>query len=154
TVLAKFFNILNPDIVYMGQKDAQQCVVVRHMVDDLNFDLKIQICPIIREEDGLAKSSRNVYLSEEERKASLAISQSIFLAEKLVQEGEKDTSKIIQAMKDILEKEKLIKIDYIELVDFNTMENIKNIADNVLGAVAAFVGKTRLIDNFLVQGLK
>ncbi|EPY0831775.1 TPA: pantoate--beta-alanine ligase, partial [Campylobacter jejuni] len=90
----------------------------------------------------------------EERKASLAISQSIFLAEKLVQEGEKDTSKIIQAMKDILEKEKLIKIDYIELVDFNTMENIKNIADNVLGAVAAFVGKTRLIDNFLVQGLK
>ncbi|OOX91019.1 pantoate--beta-alanine ligase [Campylobacter coli] len=154
TVLAKFFNILNPDIVYMGQKDAQQCVVVRHMIDDLNFDLKIQICPIIREEDGLAKSSRNVYLSEEERKASLAISQSIFLAEKLVQEGEKNTSKIIQAMKDILEKEKLIKIDYIELVDFNTMENIKNIADNVLGAVAAFVGKTRLIDNFLVQGLK
>ncbi|EIE5174175.1 pantoate--beta-alanine ligase, partial [Campylobacter jejuni] len=154
TVLTKFFNILNPDIVYMGQKDAQQCVVVRHMVDDLNFDLKIQICPIIREEDGLAKSSRNVYLSKEERKASLAISQSIFLAEKLVREGEKNTSKIIQAMKDILEKEKLIKIDYIELVDFNTMENIENITDNVLGAVAAFVGKTRLIDNFLVQGLK
>ncbi|AJC91390.1 pantothenate synthetase [Campylobacter subantarcticus LMG 24377] len=154
TVLAKFFNILTPDVVYLGQKDAQQCVVVKHMIEDLNFDIKVQICPIVREDDGLAKSSRNIYLNQDERKASLALSKSIFCAEKMIQEGEKSSFKIIYAMTNILKQEKLIEIDYIELVDFDTMESVNTIGDNVLGAAAIFVGKTRLIDNFLLQGIK
>ena len=99
TILMKFFHLITPDVAYFGQKDAQQCAVVKHMVEDLNLDLEIEICPIVREKDGLAKSSRNVYLNEAERKAALVLSRAIFLGENLIQKGERESKIILQAMR-------------------------------------------------------
>ncbi|MCR2062400.1 pantoate--beta-alanine ligase [Campylobacter helveticus] len=154
TVLMKFFHLIEPNTAYFGQKDAQQCAVVKHMVEDLNLNLNIEICPIVREEDGLAKSSRNVYLNEDERKAALVLSRAVFLAQNLIQKGEREGKIILKAMREELEKEKLARIDYIELVNPKTMENLERIEDSVLGALAVYIGKTRLIDNFLMQSLK
>ncbi|HEF3531329.1 TPA: pantoate--beta-alanine ligase [Campylobacter upsaliensis] len=154
TILMKFFHLITPDVVYFGQKDAQQCAVVKHMVEDLNLDLEIEICPIIREKDGLAKSSRNVYLNEAERKAALVLSRAIFLGENLIQKGERESKIILQAMREELQKESLAKIDYIELVNPKTMQNLERIEDSALGALAVYIGKTRLIDNFLLLNLK
>ncbi|EAH5982602.1 pantoate--beta-alanine ligase [Campylobacter upsaliensis] len=151
TILMKFFHLITPDVAYFGQKDAQQCAVVKHMVEDLNLDLEIEICPIIREKDGLAKSSRNVYLNEAERKAALVLSRAIFLGENLIKKGEKDSKVVLKAMREELEKESLARIDYIELVHPLTMQNLERIEDSALGALAVYIGKTRLIDNFLVQ---
>ncbi len=153
TVLTKFFNIIKPDKAYFGQKDAQQCAVVARMIEDLNFDISLKICPIVREEDKLAKSSRNVYLNEEERKAALVLSRAVFLGENLVKKGEKNCKFIKEAIQKELLKEKLASIDYVSLVDPNTMEELEFIEGEVLGAVAVFIGKTRLIDNFLLRGL-
>lgn len=154
TILMKLFNIVRPNRAYFGQKDAQQCAVVRHMIEDLNLNLDLKICPIIREEDKLAKSSRNVYLSEEERKAALVLSRAIFLGENLIKNGERNSKIIIEAMKEEFEKEELARIDYVSLVCPKTMEELEFIKDEVLGAVAVYIGKTRLIDNFLIQALK
>ncbi|MBS4306753.1 pantothenate synthetase [Campylobacter vulpis] len=154
TILMKFFHLITPDVAYFGQKDAQQCAVVKHMVEDLNLDLKIEICPIVREKDGLAKSSRNVYLNEAERKAALVLSRAIFLGENLIQKGERESKIILQAMREELQKESLARIDYIELVNPKTMENLERIEEGVLGALAVYIGKTRLIDNFLLLNLK
>ncbi|WP_270961768.1 pantoate--beta-alanine ligase [Campylobacter upsaliensis] len=154
TILMKFFHLITPDVAYFGQKDAQQCAVVKHMVEDLNLDLEIEICPIIREKDGLAKSSRNVYLNEAERKAALVLSRAIFLGENLIQKGERESKIILQAMREELQKESLAKIDYIELVNPKTMQNLERIEDSALGALAVYIGKTRLIDNFLLLNLK
>ncbi len=151
TVVAKLFNIVTPDRAYFGQKDAQQLAVIRHMVNDLSFGIEIVGCPIIREEDGLAKSSRNTYLSEEERKAALVLSRSLKEGRKLADAGEKDAAKVKKAITDIIEKEPLAKIDYVEVVDWNTLEPVEKIDGPILTAIAVYIGKTRLIDNFIVE---
>lgn len=151
TVVCKFFHIVTPDRAYFGQKDAQQLAVIRHMVDDLSMDIEIVGCPIVREEDGLAKSSRNTYLSAEERKAALILSKSIALGKKMVEDGEKDTTTIVNAMTKLIETEPLAKIDYVKAVDGLTMQQIKEVKKPMLVAIAVYVGKTRLIDNFILE---
>ena len=153
TVVTKLFHIVAPDRAYFGQKDAQQLSVIRRMVRDLNVPVEIVGCPIIREKDGLAKSSRNTYLSEEERKAALVLSQAVKLGQEMVADGEKDTMKIVSKMKELIEKEPLAKIDYVEAVDLDDVENVLSISDGkrVLFAEAVYIGKTRLIDNFITD---
>lgn len=149
TVVNKLFNIVQPDRAYFGQKDAQQLAIIRHMVDDLNMDIEIVGCPIIREEDGLAKSSRNTYLSEEERKAALILSKSIFLGREMVEKGETSTEKVVGAMKELIASEPLAKIDYVKAVDGLTMQQICEVKKPMLVAIAVYIGSTRLIDNFI-----
>lgn len=149
TVVSKLFNIVNPDKAYFGQKDAQQLSIIKQMVTDLNFDIKIVSCPIVREEDGLAKSSRNIYLSKEERQASTIINKSLKKAKALIKSGERDSKNVIDFIKNEINKEPLAKIDYVSIVDNNTMKNIKTIEDGSLIAVAVFIVNTRLIDNFI-----
>ena len=150
TVVNKLFNIVQPDRAYFGQKDAQQLAIIKHMVEDLNMDLEIVGCPIIREEDGLAKSSRNTYLSAEERQAALILSKSIKLGQKMVEEGEKSADALVNAMCQLINKEPLAKIDYVKAVDGLTMQQIKEVKSPMLVAIAVYIGKTRLIDNFMV----
>lgn len=150
TVLTKLFNIVQPDRAYFGQKDAQQLAVVKHMVEDLNMNLEIIGCPIIREEDGLAKSSRNTYLSADERKAALILSKTIFMGQKMVAEGETDAVKLVEAMKANIETEPMAKIDYVKAVDGLTMQQITKLESPALVAMAVYIGKTRLIDNFSI----
>ncbi|EQK42246.1 pantoate--beta-alanine ligase [[Clostridium] bifermentans ATCC 638] len=149
TVVSKLFNIVNPDKAYFGQKDAQQLSIIKQMVTDLNFDVEIVSCPIVREADGLAKSSRNTYLSKEERQASTIINKSLKKAKALIKSGERDSKNIINFIKNEINKEPLAKIDYISIVENNTIKNIKTIEDGSLIAVAVFIGNTRLIDNFI-----
>ena len=151
TVVNKLFNIVTPDHAYFGQKDGQQLAVIKRMVRDLNMDIEIVGCPIVREEDRLAKSSRNTYLSEDERKAALVLSRSLKEGRKLVEDGEKDAAKVKKTITDIIEKEALAKIDYVEVVDWNTLEPVEKIDGPVLTAIAVYIGKTRLIDNFIVE---
>lgn len=151
TVVCKFFHIVTPDRAYFGQKDAQQLAVIRHMVDDLSMDIEIVGCPIVREEDGLAKSSRNTYLSAEERKAALILSKSIALGKKMAEDGKKDTTTIVNAMTKLIETEPLAKIDYVKAVDGLTMQQIKEVKKPMLVAIAVYIGKTRLIDNFILE---
>ena len=151
TVVSKLFNIVTPDKAFFGQKDAQQLAIIRRMVRDMSYGIEIVGCPIVREADGLAKSSRNTYLSAEERKAALVLSKAVFLGEKLVREGETDADKLVSAMKACIEAEKLAKIDYVSAVDAVTMESVHRIDRPVLVAMAVYIGKTRLIDNFLTE---
>lgn len=151
TVVNKLFNIVTPDKAFFGQKDAQQLAVIRRMVKDLNMDIEIVGCPIVREEDGLAKSSRNTYLNEEERKAALVLSRTIRLGEKMVKEGVKDAGELTAAMRANIEKEPLAKIDYVEAVNMDNIEKVDAIEKNTLVAMAVYIGKTRLIDNFIVE---
>ncbi len=148
TVVNKLFNIVRPDNAYFGQKDAQQLAIVKQMVKDLDMNINIVGCPIIREADGLAKSSRNTYLSPDERKAALVLSRSIKLGLSMAKEGETDCGKIISAMTELIESEPLAKIDYVKIVDAKTMQQTEKIDRAVLCAIAVYIGKTRLIDNF------
>lgn len=151
TVVSKLFHIVTPDRAYFGQKDAQQLAIIKRMVQDLNMDIEIVGCPVVREEDGLAKSSRNTYLNPEERQAALILSKSIKLGQTLVEGGETNCAKIIAAMKDLIENEPLAKIDYIKIVDALTMQQIDTIDRPILCAIAVYIGKTRLIDNFMEE---
>lgn len=151
TVVTKLFNIVTPDRAYFGQKDAQQLAVIKRMVKDLNMPLTITGCPIIREADGLAKSSRNTCLSIEEREAALVLSRSIFLGKEMVEKGERDCKKILAAMTAEIEKEPLAKIDYVKIVDLDTMQQVEKIDRGILAAIAVYIGKTRLIDNFMYE---
>lgn len=151
TVVSKLFNIVTPDRAYFGQKDAQQLCVIRKMVQDLNFGIEIVGCPIVREADGLAKSSRNTYLNKEERQAALCLSRSLKTAKAMLDDGETDTAKLIAAAREIIEKEPLAKIDYVEIVDLNTLQGIDKADKPLLMAEAVYIGKTRLIDNFIVE---
>lgn len=151
TVVTKLFNIVKPDRAYFGQKDAQQLAVVKRMVRDLNMDIGIVGCPIIREEDGLAKSSRNTYLSAEERKAAVILSKSLKLGKEAIEKGERDSKKIIDIITNNINTEKLAKIDYVEIVDPLSIENIDKIENSALVAMAVYIGKTRLIDNFIYE---
>ncbi len=150
TVVNKLFNSVQPDRAYFGQKDGQQLAVVRRMVRDLNMDIEIVGCPIVREEDGLAKSSRNTYLSPEERKAALILSKTIALGEELAK-TEKDAGKVVAAMKENIETEPLAKIDYVEAVDAVSMAPVNTLEGECMLAVAVYIGKTRLIDNTLLN---
>ena len=154
TVVSKLFNIVTPDRAYFGQKDAQQLAVIKRMVMDLNIPIEIIGCPIIREADGLAKSSRNTYLSEEERQAALILSKTVFMGQQLVENGLTDANELKERMKKNIETEPLARIDYVEVVDFNDISIRDRISDNTLIAMAVYIGKTRLIDNFIVEQVK
>ncbi len=151
TVVCKLFHIVMPDRAYFGQKDAQQLAVIRRMVRDLNMDIEIVGCPIVREADGLAKSSRNTYLNEEERKAALALSKAIFYGEEMIRNGERKAKVVLAAMRSIIEEEPLAKIDYVEMTDADSIEPIETAQGRTLTAIAVYIGKTRLIDNFIVD---
>lgn len=151
TVVNKLFNIAAPDRAYFGEKDAQQLAVIRRMVRDLNMNVDIVGCPIIREADGLAKSSRNTYLSPEERQAALVLSRAIKAGKAMVQSGEKDGEKVLDEMKRIISEEPLARIDYVEMVKWDTIEVHHRVDGPVLVAIAVFIGKTRLIDNFIQE---
>lgn len=150
TVVNKLFNIVTPDHAYFGQKDGQQLAVIKRMVRDLNMDIKIVGCPIVREEDGLAKSSRNTYLSPEERKAALILSKTVALGKELAK-TEKDANKVVEAMKKNIETEPLAKIDYVEAVDALSMAPVEKLEGTCMLAMAVYIGKTRLIDNTLIN---
>ena len=152
TVVSKLFNIVTPDRAYFGQKDAQQLSVIRRMVRDLNFGIEIVGCPIIREADGLAKSSRNTYLNAEERKAALVLSRAVKLGSEMAESGEKSADAIVSAMKKVIEAEPMAKIDYVQAVDAVSVEPITEMKPPVLVAMAVYIGKTRLIDNFIYEG--
>ncbi|MGN0243107.1 MAG: pantoate--beta-alanine ligase [Lachnospiraceae bacterium] len=151
TVVSKLFHIVTPDKAYFGQKDAQQLAVIRRMVKDLNMDIEIVGCPIIREEDGLAKSSRNTYLNAKERKAALILSQTIRLGEQMVERGVRDAKELVNAMKENLATEPLAVVDYVEAVSMDSIEKVDKIEGTVLVAMAVYIGKTRLIDNFIIE---
>lgn len=151
TVVNKLFNIATPDRAYFGEKDAQQLAVIRRMVRDLNMNVEIVGCPIIREADGLAKSSRNTYLSPEERQASLVLSRAIRAGKAMVQSGEKDGEKVLAEMKRMISEEPLARIDYVEMVKWDTIEIHHRVDCPILVAIAVFIGKTRLIDNFIQE---
>lgn len=150
TVVSKLFNIVTPDRAYFGQKDAQQLIIIKKMVKDLNFGIEIVGCPIIREADGLAKSSRNTYLNDEERKAALCLSKSIKKAKELIAGGNVDAVSVVNEMKAVINEEKLAKIDYVEAVSEETLEPVEKLSKGNLVAMAVYIGKTRLIDNFIV----
>jgi pantoate--beta-alanine ligase len=150
-VVTKLFMLSQADRAYFGQKDAQQLAIVRRMARDLDYNIEIVGCPIIREEDGLAKSSRNTYLSAEERKAAVVLHRALTKGEEMVRSGEKDASKVVAAITAEIEAEPLARIDYVELVDWNELQPQTVVPDQVLVAVAVYIGKTRLIDNFIVE---
>lgn len=151
TVVNKLFNIVMPDKAYFGEKDAQQLAVVKRMVKDLDMDIEIVGCPIIREEDGLAKSSRNTYLSEEGRKQALVLSKAIFLGKQMILDGEKNPDAVKKAMTDLIESAPMARIDYVEIVDVATMKNVDTIKGDILCAIAVHIAdEARLIDNFMV----
>ncbi len=151
TVVLKLFHIVAPDRAYFGQKDAQQLAVVKRMVRDLNVDVEIIGCPIVREPDGLAKSSRNTYLNDAQRQAALVLNRSLKAAEALAQAGEKRTDVLRQAIIQEIEKEPLAVVDYVEIVDFDTITPVDKIEGSILAAIAVYIGKTRLIDNFIIE---
>jgi pantoate--beta-alanine ligase len=150
TVVAKLFNIVEPDKAYFGQKDAQQAVVIRKMAKDLNMNLEIVICPTVREPDGLAMSSRNSYLSKDERSAALVLWDSLNLARQLWSNGERSSIKIKQEMVNLIQKEKRAKIDYVSIADSETLEEMEKVDELSLVSLAVYIGKTRLIDNIML----
>ena len=151
TVVGKLFNIVQPDRAYFGQKDAQQLATIKRFARDLNFPVEIIPCPIVREEDGLAKSSRNTYLSPAERQAALILSQSLKKGKAAIEQGEKSAEKVKEVITESLKTEPLARIDYVEVVDFENIQRVDTIADDTLVAIAVYIGKTRLIDNFIIH---
>lgn len=150
TVCTKLFNIVGPNRAYFGQKDAQQLAIIKKLVFDLNIPVEIVACPIVREDDGLAMSSRNTYLSADERKAALCLSKAIFEGEKMAKEGA-SVKEVLGKMEEIISSEKLAKIDYIQAVDLETIKDVDNFNKDTLVAIAVYIGKTRLIDNFIYE---
>ena len=151
TVVTKLFNIIQPDIAYFGQKDAQQAIVIKRIVKDLDMPVKIKALPIIREADGLAMSSRNIYLSKEERKDALVLNQSLKEARRLIKKGEKNTSKIKSIIRRMINSKKNARIDYISIVDRDVLRDQKFVEKGTLIALAVWIGKTRLIDNIIIR---
>ena len=149
TVVSKLFHIVQPDKAFFGQKDAQQLSVIRRMTEDLDMGIEIVGCPIIREADGLAKSSRNTYLSPEERRAAPVLSRAVRLGESMAKSGETDADKIVRAMTEEIETEPLASVDYVQAVDFKTITPVHRVAGETLFAMAVKIGSVRLIDNFI-----
>lgn len=150
TIVAKLFNIIQPDRAYFGQKDAQQAVVLRQMVRDLNFNLELVVCPIVREPDGLALSSRNKYLSPAERKAALVLSRALQKAQAAFDDGERDARTLLRIMAGLISAEPLARLDYVSVAHPDTLAELEQIEDKALLSMAVFIGKTRLIDNVIV----
>lgn len=150
TVVTKLFNIIQPDRAYFGQKDFQQLMVIKKMVRELNIAVEVKGLPIIREEDGLARSSRNKYLDNRERAAAIVLYRSLMRARELYQKGIKDTYRIKKEVIDLISSEPLARIDYVEIVDPDTLQEIKRVKEQALVALAVYIGKTRLIDNLLL----
>jgi len=151
TVVLKLFNIVKPDLAFFGQKDAQQAIILKKMVKDLNLDVKIKVLPIVRDKNGLALSSRNTYLSPAQRKAALSLSSGLKEAERMISKGERKAEKIINRIREIIEKEPLAHIDYVEMVELEELNPITEINQDVLIALAVFIGRVRLIDNVLIR---
>jgi pantoate--beta-alanine ligase len=151
TIVAKLFNIVQPDVAVFGQKDAQQSLIIRRMVADLNFPLQIIVAPIVREEDGLAMSSRNKYLTGEQRQEARVMYRSLQQAGQLIQAGEREAGQVRQNMLAILERARGMRLDYLAIVDFDNLEPVEKITPHTLIALAAYFGTTRLIDNILID---
>jgi pantoate--beta-alanine ligase len=151
TVVAKLFNGVQPQRAYFGQKDAQQAAVIRQMVRDLNFPIEIVVCPIVREADGLAMSSRNVYLDPEQRKAATVLYRSLMAAKLAYENGERDAEKLRQVMKQVLTSEPLAEVQYVSCADYDTLEELSEVKGKALLSMAVFIGKTRLIDNIVLE---
>ncbi len=151
TIVLKLFHIIKPDLSFFGQKDAQQAIILRKMFRDLDMDEKIEVLPVVRNKEGIALSSRNEYLSLEERKAALCLSKSLKKARSMIEKGERDPERIIQVMKKIIAEEPLARIDYVEIVEMKELDSLSRIGGEALIALAVFVGKARLIDNTIVR---
>jgi len=150
TVVAKLFHVVEPDAAFFGQKDAAQVAIIRRMVRDLNLAVEIVVCPIVREADGLAMSSRNAYLDGEQRKRALVLHRSLRRVKKLADEGERDAARLAAAGREEFSAESAVRLDYFEIVDPETLDAVEDVSGGALVAVAAFVGSTRLIDNVLI----
>ena len=149
TVVAKLFHVVEPDAAFFGQKDAAQVAIIRRMVRDLNLPVEIAVCPIVREADGLAMSSRNAYLDAEQRKRALVLHRSLMRVQRLAEAGERDAAKLVAAGREVVASESSVRLDYLEIVDRDTLDSVEDVSGGALVAVAAFVGNTRLIDNVL-----
>lgn len=153
TVVSKLFHIVHPDAAFFGQKDAAQAAIIRKMVRDLDFDVRIVVCPIVREKDGLAMSSRNAYLTPEQRKQATVLYRSLTRVHSLADQGERISAKLIAAGKQVMAEEPAVRLDYFEIVNWETLDPAADISDGALAAVAAYVGQTRLIDNIVLMGV-
>jgi pantoate--beta-alanine ligase len=151
TVVAKLFNGVQPHKAYFGQKDAQQAAVIRQMTRDLSYPIEIVVCPIVREPDGLAMSSRNVYLDPEQRKAATVLSRSLRAAKEAYENGERDAEKLRRKMKEVLAEEPLAQVQYVSCADYDTLEELNAVTGKALLSMAVFIGKTRLIDNVVLE---
>lgn len=151
TVVLKLFNIVQPDLVFFGQKDAQQALILKRMVRDLDLDVEIRVLPIVRDQDGLALSSRNTYLDTKERQAALVLTRSLAQAKLMFRAGERRAGPIITVMKGLIGQEPLARVDYIEIVDLEELDPVETIERDVLVALAVYIGKTRLIDNTVLE---
>ncbi|WP_322802184.1 pantoate--beta-alanine ligase [Thermoflexus sp.] len=150
TVVTKLFNIIQPDRAYFGQKDAQQAVVIRRMVQDLNIPVEIVVCPTVREPDGLAMSSRNTYLGPEERRAATVLFRALQAAKARYEEGERDAERLRAVMREVIQAEPLARLDYVSVADPETLQELSRVEDRALLSLAVYIGKTRLIDNILL----
>jgi pantoate--beta-alanine ligase len=150
TVVAKLFNIVQPDLAFFGQKDAAQVAIIRKMVRDLDLDVRIVVCPIVREPDGLAMSSRNAYLDAAQRKQATVLHRALMRVQKLAEQGEHDAARLAAAAKQVIAEEPSVRLDYLEVVDADTLDPIPETSQGALIAVAAYVGSTRLIDNVVL----
>jgi pantoate--beta-alanine ligase len=153
TVVLKLFEIVKPQTAFFGRKDAQQSQIIRRMVADLNLDTEIELCPIVREPDGLALSSRNVYLKPKEREAAIALSQALATLKGSIDKGERDVVRLLAVMRDKLESQPEVSVDYAEIVDTETLEPVRALRGNCYALIAAKVGATRLIDNAYIESI-
>jgi len=151
TVVAKLFNAVQPHKAYFGQKDAQQAAVIRQMVKDLNFPIEIIVCPTVREPDGLAMSSRNVYLDPDQRKAATVLFRALSAAKAEYEKGERDAEKLRSKMKEVIASEPLAQMQYVSCADYDTLQELDKVTGQTLLSMAVFIGKTRLIDNFVLE---
>lgn len=151
TVVLKLFHIIYPGKAFFGQKDAQQAIILRRMVKDLDMDVTIEVLPIVRDDDGLALSSRNTYLDEEGRKAALCLWKSLSAARAMIEREERDAQAVLQKMRNIIQQEPMARIDYVEIVDIEELNPLSRIEGEALIALAVYIGKVRLIDNILIQ---
>jgi pantoate--beta-alanine ligase len=151
TVVAKLFNAIQPHKAYFGQKDAQQAAVIRRMAKDLDFPVEIVVCPTVREEDGLAMSSRNAYLDAEERQAAAVLFRALSAAKTAFEEGERDAEKLRQIVRETVASEPLATLQYVSCADYETLQELERVERKALLSMAVFIGKTRLIDNFVLE---
>lgn len=154
TVVAKLFHIVQPDVAFFGQKDAAQVVIVKKMVRDLDLPVEIAVCPIVREPDGLAMSSRNAYLNAEQRSSATVLHRALMQVQSLAEKGERTSAKLIDAVQRVFREEPSVRVDYVEIVDNEMLDPVEDVSRGALVAVAAFVGATRLIDNIVLAKVK